>query len=410
MATIETQSSGKTVDLGKIWPVGVVLAIVGIAGLLMASGGKADQFWGSYIFGFVFWMGITLGCLGLSLLHHATRGSWSVSVIRLFESGGGWQSLLLMLAIFAPVALLGTHSLYEWTHADVVQSDPILKHKEAFFSIPFWILRIVFYFALWVFWAFLMRRSTIKQDQTQDFRLESGRSSWGAAGMVMFFLTVTFALLDWVMSMTPHWYSTMYGAWMIVGSSYGALALVTAIVCHYADKEPYRSIVSPYLTKDLGNMLFVHTMLWGYTTLSQFIIIWNGNIPETTTFYKVRMATYPPGIQANYWAFVGFVLMVGMFFIPFYALIAPRTKKHPALLKKIALWMFFMAVINIFLIVVPSVPHRAEAGPLKYLAADIFAWLGIGGLWFAVFAAMTKKAPLVPLYDTRLQEAKAHAH
>jgi hypothetical protein len=256
-----------------------------------------------------------------------------------------------------------------------------------------------------------MRRSTTKQDETKNFKLEAGRGSWGAAGLVMFFLTVTFAFLDWVMSMNPHWYSTMYGAWMIVGSSYGALALMTVIVCHYSEKEPYRSIVSPFLTKDLGNMLFVHTMLWGYTTLSQFIIIWNGNIPETTSFYKVRMATYPPGMAGNYWAFVGFILIVGMFFIPFYSLITPRTKKYPSLLKKISIWMFLMAILNMFLIVVPSIPKRADMGPISpYLITDILAWLGIGGLWLAVFSATTKKAPLVPLYDTRLQEAKAHAH
>ncbi len=408
---METESTDRSVNLTKIWPVGAALALIGLLGLFLASGGRAEQVWGSYIFGFVFWMGITLGCFGLSLLHHATRGSWSVSVLRLFESGGGWQSLLLMLVLMVPIALFGMHSLYEWTHHEVVQNDPILKHKEFYLSEGFWMVRVVFYFALWMFWARHMRRSTIKQDQNKDFKLEAGRGSWGAAGLVMFFLTVTFAFLDWVMSMNPHWYSTMYGAWMIVGSAYGALALMTVFVCHNADKEPYRSIVSPYLTKDLGNMLFVLTMLWGYTTLSQFIIIWNGNIPETASFYKVRMATYPPGMQGNYWAFVGFVLMVGMFFIPFYALISPRTKKYPALLKKIATWMFFMAVVNMFLIVVPSIPERAQMGPISpYLVTDILAWVGIGGLWLAMFGYMTGKAPLVPLYDTRLQEAKAHAH
>ncbi|MEZ0326914.1 MAG: hypothetical protein ACAH95_13525 [Fimbriimonas sp.] len=409
---METQSTDKRVDLSKLWPVGVFLAVIGLAGLVVLSGADKHHLWGSYIFGFVFWMSITLGCFGLSLLHHATRGSWSVSVLRLFESGGGWQSLLLMAALFLPIAFGGGHELYEWMHLDEVQKDPILQHKQGYLNETFWLGRIAFYFIIWIVWALIMRRSTIAQDESKDFRHEARRGSGGAAGLVMFFLTVTFALLDWVMSMNPHWYSTMYGAWLIVGSGYGALALVTAIVCHNAEKEPYRSIVSPYLTKDLGNMLFVLTMLWGYTTLSQFIIIWNGNIPETTTFYKVRSATYPPGMEGNYWAFVGFILIVGMFFIPFYSLITPRTKKVPSLLKKIAIWMFCMAIINIFLIVVPSVPERANLGPVNpsWLVTDILAFIGVGGAWLAIFSWMSTKAPLVPLYDTRLQEAKAHAH
>jgi hypothetical protein len=410
MATIESQSTAKSVDLSKLWPIGVVFAFLGIGGLLLFSGGVGDHFYGSYIFGLIFWAGTTLGCFGLALLHHATRASWSISILRLLEAGGGWASLILIALLFIPLLGGGMHVLYEWTHHEEVMKDPILAHKAGYLNETFWLVRLAIYFAIWIGWSLLMQRSTIRQDQTKDYKLEAGRMSWGAAGLVMFFVTVTFAVLDWVMSMNPHWYSTMYGAWLVVGSAYGALALMTAIVCHNAQKEPYRSIVSPHLTRDLGNMLFVHTMLWGYTTLSQFLIIWNGNIPETTSYYKTRMAMYPPGMQANWWAIIGFILIVGMFFIPFYALIAPRVKKYPNLLKNLAIWMFIMAVLNMFLIVVPSVPHRADEGPFKYLLTDVLAWLGIGGLWFMVFGFMTKKAPLVPLYDTRLQEAKANAH
>ena len=410
MATMETQSSDKTVDLGKLLPIGGVAAIAGLAGLFLTTSGNMEHLFGSYIFGLVFWAGMTLGCFGLSLLHHATRGSWSVSILRLMEAGGGIGTMVLIGLLFIPIIAGGMHHLYEWTHLEEVAKDRILQHKQPYLNESFWMIRLVIYFAMWIGLSTFLRGSTHRQDKNKSYKLEAGRMSWGAAGLVMFFVTATFAVTDWVMSMTPHWYSTMYGAWMVVGSAYGALALMVTIICHYADKAPYNTIVAPNLTKDLGNMLFVCTMLWGYTTLSQFIIIWCGNIPETTSFYRDRMGMWPQGMGGNAWAVVGFILIIGMFFIPFYSLLAPRTKRYPSLLKKVAIWMFVMAVINMFLIVVPSVPHRAEEGPIKHLLPDLMAWLGIGGLWLAVFGFMVKKAPLLPLYDNRLQEAKAHAH
>jgi hypothetical protein len=225
-------------------------------------------------------------------------------------------------------------------------------------------------------------------------------------------LTVTFAFVDLVMSMDPSWFSTMYGTWVIVNSSYGALALCVFIVCSNVNKAPFNKIVRPDLTKDFGNMMFVHTMLWGYTTLSQFLIIWNGNLPETTRYYTPRSSgMHPPGMEANNWGLVGFILVVGTFFVPFYMLLSPRVKRYASNLRRVALWQFLMAILNMFLIVVPSLPNRAAMGPLSGpLATDICAFLGIGGIWFAVFFARTRTAPLMPLYDTRLEEAAQRAH
>jgi hypothetical protein len=418
MAAHETTVVEKTdADLGKLWPIGAVLAVVG--GLLFfllgpnLAGEHKETLYGSYMFGLLFWTGLTMGCFGLSMLHHATRGSWSLSVLRLFEAGGGWQSLLLMGVLFLPIIVLpdAMHSLYEWTHADVVKNDPILTHKSAYLNEPRWIAFLVMDFVLWIGLAALMRRSTVKQDATKNFKLEAGRSSWGAVGIVIFMFTATFAVLDWIMSMEPHWYSTMYGAWLVVTACYGALALCVVFLTSNANKQPYASVISPQLTKDLGNMLFVLTMLWGYTTLSQFLIIWNGNIAETTAYYARRMAMYPDGMQGNYWAVLGFFLIIGTFFVPFYCLLAPRTKRYVANLKTIAGWMFAMAVLNMYLIVVPALPERAVEGPLSKLTlTDFFAWLLVGGLWLMVFGAISRRAKLIPQYDTRLQEAAANAH
>ncbi|CAN5538610.1 hypothetical protein BH11ARM1_BH11ARM1_09530 [soil metagenome] len=403
-------------DLGKLGPMGAVLAVIG--GLLffvLGPGitGGMDHLYGSYMFGLLFWTLITLGCLGMGLLHHTVRGTWSVSVMRLFESGGGAASLLLMAVLFIPIIVLpgAMHSLYEWTHAEVVKNDPILTHKAPWLNETRWVACLVLYFAIWILWSTIMRRSTLKQDESKNFKLEAGRMSWGAVGMVVFAVTSTFASVDWIMSMEPHWYSTMYGLCVVINACYGALAIATVFVTSNARKEPYKSIMSHFLTRDIGNMLFVLTMLWGYTTLSQFLIIWNGNIPETTSYYQKRMAMYPDGMQGNWWAVLGFILIIGTFFVPFYCLLAPRVKKYTQNLRSIGIWMFLMCILNVYMLVIPALPGRGELGPIsKFTLPDIFAWMFVGGLWLVVFGAISRRAPLVPLYDTRLQEAASNAH
>jgi hypothetical protein len=412
MADHEIQRhDSSTADLRKYRSVGVIMAVIGFIGMFLAGLAHRDLMFGSYMFGLMFWMSITFGCLGLLLLHHAVRASWSFSILRLLEAGSSWQMLLLMLLLFVPVVLFGMPALYEWARQAVVEADPIIRGKAAYLNTTFWTIRLVGYFLIWMAFAAYLRRSTVQQDENLNFRLEAMRSSVGAAGMVVFTLTATFAAIDWIMSMDPHWYSTMYGAWVVISAAYAALAFCTAILCANANKEPYRSIISRKLTTDLGNMLFVCTMLWGYTTLSQFLIIWNGGIPETTEYYAQRSSMYPPGMQQNFWALIGFILIVGMFFIPFYSLLAPRMKSNPGNLKKVAMWMFFIAIINMHLIVAPSLPGRAQMGPFTVMSiSDLLALVGVGGIWISAFGAIASRVTLVPRFDTRLQEAAKNAH
>lgn len=398
-------------DLGKYASTASLVAVVGAAltGFLLFS--QPEAMYGSYLYGLAFWVSLTLGMFGLSVLHHAVRGSWSVSILRLLESGGGAPSILAMGVLFVPIAL-GLPQLYEWAHPGVMDHDAILKHKQALLNPVTWTAMTVIFFAIWIAFAAHMRRSTIRQEETGNFKLEAGRSTWGAAGLLGYFLTVTFAWFIWLMSLNPHWYSTMYGVWLIVGSGGAALALCNVIVCLNAKKAPYRDVVAPSLTKDLGNMQFAFTMLWGYTTISQFLIIWNGNIPETTTYFKDRSSEmHPPGMEANHWGIIGLVLLLGRFFVPFFSLLAPRTKKYPGLLQRVCGWIFVMHIIDMYLIVQPSIPGRAVQGPFAaHLPFDLLAFVTVGAVWLAVFANQTRRAALLPSYDNRLQEAVAHAH
>ncbi|AIE85553.1 hypothetical protein [Fimbriimonas ginsengisoli] len=384
----------------------VLIAITGIK----LFGADNHEMYASYMFGVMFWMSLTLGLFGMSILHHCVRGRWSVPFVRLMEAGGGPAALLTMAVLFLPF-VLNPGVLYDWADPVKRAADHVMNHRSAYMNPMGFTIRYVAFFAIWIAYSWFMRRSVLRQEAGGGFKLEISRTAWGAAGIVMFFLTVTFALTDWLMSMDNHWFSTMYGTWFIIMSCGAGLAFCLMIFNANSDKEPYRSVISPTLTRDQGNMQFTLTMLWGYTSLSQFLIIWNGNIPETTSYYKNRSSDmFPPGMASNHWGILGMALMIGRFFIPFFALLSPRIKKYPENLRLVGGWILVMHFIEIYLLVQPSIPGRAIQGPFAaHFVWDLLAWAGVGAIWIAVFALQTAKAPLVPTYDHRL-EAMKHAH
>jgi len=411
IASHDLTTSAGPLNISRLARPMLVLGVVLIAvmGFLLFTTNNPEVY-GSYLFGWVFWLSITLGMFGMTTLHNTVRGTWSVSLVRLWEAGGGAVNLILMAALFSPI-LMNLTTIYPWANHEVAIKDHAMSHRIAYMNPGFFMVRFVIYFAIWAWFAWFMRNSVLRQERTKDMKLEMGRSSWGAAGMVMFFLTVTFALTDWTMSLDVHWSSTMYGTWFIICSCGAAIALALVIFNSNADKEPYRSVVSPTLGKDQGNMQFTLTMLWGYTSISQFLILWNGNIPETTSYYKERSSEmFPQGMSGNHWGILGLVLIVGRFFTPFFSLLSPRMKRFPQNLKLVGGWIFVMQIVEIYLFVQPSLPGRAQMGPLaSHLGYDALSFCAVGALWLSVFAFQTAKAPLLPTYDARL-EAMKNAH
>jgi hypothetical protein len=206
------------------------------------------------------------------------------------------------------------------------------------------------------------------------------------------------------MSLTPNWYSTMYPLWLLVGGAQTALSLGIILVCSAANKQPYKDSMSPYLSRDLGNMMFLCTMLWGYTSVSQLIILWNGNLPDTAIFYAHR------GVDAKLgWNYIGASTLLGCFLIPFVTLLSPRIKMYHARLMKIAIFIFAFRFVDVFWIIAASVPHR-EWNTAYPTIGDILGLLTIGFAWLAVMLTLVEKHNLIPLYDNRLLETKANAH
>lgn len=407
-----TKPTGSSLNISGLWRPMLVLGIVGLAINWFLMFSQQDQtVFGSYLFGWIFWVSMTLGMFGMSLLHNTVRGAWTVSVVRLMEAGGSAQSLIIMGALFIPF-LIFPKVMYEWADPAKRAADHVMAHRSNWLNPELFTIRFVLYFATWAGLQAFLRKSVFRQEKGEGFKLEMGRSSWGAAGMVFFFVTVTLALTDWVMSLDKHWSSTMFGAWFIIMSCGAALAFCLMIFSSNANREPYHTVFSRTLGKDLGNMMFTLTMLWGYTSLSQYLIIWNGNIPETTSYYKNRSSEmFPAGMESNNWGFLGLVLMMGRFFVPFFALLAPRVKKFAENLRMVGAWILAMHVIEMYLFVQPSIPGRAAMGPWapSHLLLDALSFVSVGAIWLAIFAFQTSKAPLIPTYDHRL-EAMKHAH
>jgi hypothetical protein len=384
--------------------VGGIVTIGLVAAMFMP--GFREMAMGSYLFGWYFWMTIMLGMFGVLCLHHTVRGSWSLPWLKLLQAGTSPTAMGLMLVLFIPI-LIDPATVYEWVHPPA--GDHLLAKKAFYLNQTGWTVRTLFYFALWMWMSWFMRNSVRRQESgaANGLKLEMGRSSWGAVYLVLYVLSLSFATFDWTMSLQPHWYSTMWGVWQMIGGALGASSLIVIILCLNAKKNPYNTVIGPNLTKDWGNILFMFTMLWAYTSVSQYLIIWNGNLPETASYFARRSRLG--------WNAIGMVTILGQFLIPWMSLLSPRIKRYPHLLRGIAGWIFVMHIVDVYLAVVPALPnggfHGAGLFPGQHLFTELAALIGVGGLWFYVFAkGVTETENLLPTYDTRLQEALLHAH
>lgn len=384
------------IDRGSLTLGGLMLVLGAAAAVIGGATSINAEFAHSYFYGYLFWFCLTLGCFGLTLLHHCARGHWGFPVVRLFEAGGGPVAWLVMVIGFVPV-YLGRAHLYEWMDPAVVAKDPMLQHKAVYLNEPFWLARVALYFLSFILVSHLMKTWLRKEEQTGDLRWRSKRTNLASGFLPIFVLLANFLFTDWVMSQEPHWYSTIFGVWFVVGSALAALALVSIILGFNSKKAPYDQVVGPWLTKDLGNLMLAFTMLWAYFSFSQYLIIWSGNLPEFTVYFAKR--------SFGGWWVLGTALTVLHFFVPFLLLLAPRTKRVPAIFGTTALYIFLMRVADQFFVVVPA--HRGDFAVRPMDIGFLLLW---GGIWLIQFGTSLKSAPLLTHRDTEVAtEAPAHA-
>jgi len=368
--------------------------IVGVVSLALAAGGgwmSRAQFFQSYLLGFLFWAGLTLGCFALLLLHQTFGAGWGFVMQRTLEAGTRVFPLLAVL--FLPL-LFGLHDLYEWTHAEVVAGDPVLTEKSAYLNVGFFTGRAVFYFAAWAGAAYLLNKWSRELDASGDPRLAGRLRNAGPPGLLLYGLTATFAGVDWIMSLEPHWFSTMFGLMLIAGQVLSTLAFVVIVVGRLAEHPPLAEVARPQHFHDLGNLMLAFTMIWAYLSFSQFLIIWAGNLPETITWYQHR--------SAGGWQWLALALFLFSFALPFVLLLGRRTKRRAETLAVVGGLVLAMRLADLFWLVAPTFRPK-----LAVHWMDLAAPIGIGGLWLAFFFYQLKGRPTLPQLDPRLKEAFA---
>jgi hypothetical protein len=365
---------------------GVVLLALSVIGYFTDS----EQFFSSYLIGYLMVLGLTLGSLGFLMVHQLSGGAWGVVARQSF--GAASRVLPYVTILFLPI-VLGMHPLFEWTHADVVASDEILKGKQAYLNVPFFLVRAVIYFVVWNGLAFVLNAWSQKQDETGDPALALRMQRVSAAGLLLYVLTMSFAAFDWVMSRDPHWFSTIYGAIILMGQGLVTLAFQIIVLTYLARRKPMSEALSPVYLGDLAGLMFAFTILWAYMSFSQYILIWSGNLPEEIQWYLDRMQ---PG-----WLPMAIALIVFHFGAPFLLLLIRGIKRVPSRVRKVAWLIIFARLLDLFWLVAPET-HRHG---LVISWMDVVVPLALFALWSGLFVQQLRRRPVLPLNDPQFEEA-----
>jgi len=373
------------------------LAIGGIALILALFGAvrSPELFYPSYLMSFMLILGLALGSLGLVMLQHLTSGHWGIIIRRPLESA--MRTLPLVAAFFLPIAFIGMKYLYgAWLDPEKVKKEPLSDFQRGYLTHNGYLTRAVMYFAIWLLLMFIFNRLSRQQDADREDRALRRRLNMLAGpGIIVYVFAMSFAAIDWVMSLSPHWASTIYGFLFVVGQLISSMALMIAVVVLLARAEPLAGILQKRHLHDLGKLLLAFVMLWAYFDFSQLLIIWSGNQPEEISFYRTRLY--------GEWGVVAVIVLVFHFFVPFFLLLSQDVKRNAKLLPKIAVWLIFMRLVDLFWMTRPEFTSRAVPTWL-----DIVLPLALGGLWLGFFAFNLKQLPLLPVGDPKLEEAIEH--
>jgi hypothetical protein len=370
--------------------VGVALGILGVGASLALRGEDPEQFAFSWLVAFLYCLSIALGALFFVLVHHATKAGWGVAVRRLAEN---LMATLPLFALLALPVMFGVHELFHWSHEDALAHDKLLQSKQGYLNTGFFYARAALYFVcctalgLW-FWS-----SSRKQDVSGDESL-TRRMIWVSGPAIMIFaVTVTFAAFDWIMSLEPHWYSTIFGVYYFAGCLVGAFAMIVLLTAGLVRAGHLADVINTEHFHDLGKLLFAFTVFWAYIGFSQYFLIWYGNIPEETAWFLRRME--------GSWQEISILLAAGHFIVPFFFLMSRHIKRRTPLLITGALWMLFMHLVDVHWLVMPTL-HKYDP---HLTVLDVTTLVGVGGWFLAAVTWIMRRQALVPLRDPRLSES-----
>ncbi len=384
------------------------LGIGGIALIIWAVGLYFDreQALLSWLLGFIFWGGIGLGCLGILLLQYLTGGAWGVVIRRILEAGT--RTLPVIILMFIPLAIgVYTRSVYEWTHLPL--TDHVMEHRGIFMTPWFWVVRSFVYFFLWGIMVYLLNRWSVQQDQANDIfeaeRALERASRFSGPTLVIYALVVTFAAVDWMLTLDPHWFSTIWGLLFCAGWALSCFCFVTALLAFLSDRSPMDRVVGKRHFHDLGKLILALVMVWAYFNFSQFLIIWAGNLPEETGWFLTRMK--------GFWGYIGVALILFHFAFPFLILLQQDFKRRAKWIATLAIFVLGMRLLDMFYLIGPSARVSSGGSPAGTFFGswmDLVAPVAVGGIWLWWFFGELAKRPLVPAEDPFFEGAVEHGH
>lgn len=382
-------------DLSRLSSRGMLLGGLGLAataaGFFME---ERSQFFQSYLIAYMFWVGISIGSLGLLMIQHLSGGAWGLVARRVLEAGA--RTLPLMLVLFLPIAL-NMEQLYKWVRPEAA-GDALIQSKVAYLNQSFFWLRAVIYFAIWMGLTFLLTRWSTQQDETapqppgpldRRFRVLSG------PGMVLLVLTVTFMSVDWVMSLDPHFFSTIFGVLTLGGQGLSTMAFTILVLQGLSNSRPISQVADAERFHDYGKLMLAFTMLWAYFNVSQLLIIWSANLPEEIPWYIERLQ--------GHWGPWAIVVLFGHFVLPFMLLLSRDLKRHGRALSRVALLILVMRVVDLIWTVGPVFRHE-----YTFHWLDFAAVLGFAAPWLFLFYRNLGSRALVPAHDPYFKDAVAN--
>lgn len=379
----------------------------GIVGLVLCVAGAVldrDHFFRSWLTAYMVVLGIALGSTALMMIQHLSGGAWGI-FRRVFEASS--RTLPLLAVLFIPVAL-GVGSLYPWAHADLVKADEVLNHRQLYLNLPFWLGRAVVYFAGWITLTMLINRLSKAQDDG-DLSVNLRLQRVCGAGIVFYALTITFAGIDWIMALNPHWYSTLFGFLMMGGQGLAALAFTIIVSSLLLGSEPMNKLLKPSHFHDLGKLMFAFVMLWAYFNFSQFLLTYAANLVEEVPYMIARLH--------GGWQVLALFLVVFHFAVPWLVLLNRDLKRTPSKLVVVACWLLAMRYLDFFMMIAPEFSstgqnlafaageHGGAASHFFFHWLDLAAPLGIGGIWLWMFFTQLAQRPLFAMGDPYLRES-----
>jgi hypothetical protein len=344
------------------------------------------QFFQSYLYAVLIWTGLTVGSMGIYLLHNVVGGNWGIPIRRMVEAGA--RTLPLMFLLLLPMLLLGMQSIFVWARPEAAH-DPTIQIKAAYLNVPFFAGRAVFYFLMWSLIIWRLTSLSHEQDRTGDPTIQDRMRKFAAPSLVFFVFSVTFFFFDWILSLEPQYFSTVYGIMFLVGQVLMTFCFCVALLVTIRDKMPFAAFLRVQHFHDLGNLMLCFTMLWAYLNLAQFLITWAGNLPEEIPWYIRRFT--------GGWGYMGVFIGIFQFCIPFVLLLMRFIKKNPTSLRTVAIYIICVRFVDVFWVVEPAFRQRE----FVLYWTDFLAPIGVGGIWIAFWLWHLKSWPLVPMRDPR---------